>query len=439
MYAQIKNLLTTSACRQAISDLFATISQRFTLLFNAMHGLYYVLILLLLASPVSAQVVDSTARHLVIGNEQPQQDVIDVAHALLPRWKRIVPHQEMTLNTGGKFVWVIPQLGYTLQTSLLAQVLANVAFRQPEANVSLVIGTATYTLDKQMILSFTSQIWSKKNRFLWIGDWRVMHYPQNSYGLGVTNTLPTQKVNMDYQYLRVYQTVLKRFAPNFYAGLGYALDLHWDIVTKNAGLELVEPSTQGMVGRSVSSGLVARLLYDNRANLINATQGFYASLQYRPNLRLLGSDNTYQSLQIELKKFIRLSPHSENVLAFWSYNALTLSGISPYLDLPSTGWDTYGNTGRGFIQGRFRGNNLLYFETEYRFGLTRNRLLGGVVFANAQTVNEVRSGQFERVVPAAGAGLRLNMNKISRTNFCIDYAFGADGSQGLFFNLGEVF
>jgi hypothetical protein len=142
---------------------------------------------------------------------------------------------------------------------------------------------------------------------------------------------------------------------------------------------------------------------------------------------------------IEAKKFLRPSPHSDNVLAFWSYTALTPSGTSPYLDLPTTGWDTYTNTGRGFIQGRFRGRNLLYVETEYRFGITRNRLLGGVVFANAQTVSEPITGGFRRVVPAIGTGFRLNMNKISRTNLCIDYAFGADGSQGLFFNLGEVF
>jgi hypothetical protein len=107
----------------------------------------------------------------------------------------------------------------------------------------------------------------------------------------------------------------------------------------------------------------------------------------------------------------------------------------------------YGNTGRGFIQGRFRGKNLVYGEAEYRYGITRNRLLGGVVFANAQSVTEINytrgkgesDGGFERVVPALGAGLRLNLNKASRTNLAIDYAWGLDGSHGLALNLGEVF
>ncbi len=64
-----------------------------------------------------------------------------------------------------------------------------------------------------------------------------------------------------------------------------------------------------------------------------------------------------------LYPFSRSSP---NILALWSYNWLTLSGTPPYLMLPSTGWDKTFNTGRGYIQGRFRSNNMLDAEAEYR-------------------------------------------------------------------------
>ena len=36
-------------------------------------------------------------------------------------------------------------------------------------------------------------------------------------------------------------------------------------------------------------------------------------------------------------------------------------------------------------------------------------------------------------------GIRIKLNKYSRTNIAIDYGFGLGGSQGLFVNLGEVF
>ncbi len=402
-----------------------------------MSDLSPVLCLIMLAGPVAGQSADTT--------RQPthyQQDMADVAHQLLPRWKRIVAHDSAQLNNCNRFVAFLPQIGYTLQTNFLVQALVNVAFKRTGANVSSLIGTGTYTVNKQAILALTSSIWTPQNRLNWVGDWRLMHYPQSTFGLGIVNTTLNRETSMDYDYLRIYQKVLKQLRPNLYAGVGYALDLHWNIVSLNrANREVVQISRYryGVEGRSVSSGPVVSVQFDNRTNSINTTHGAFASVQYRPSFQFLGSDQNYESLLAEGRLYVPLSSRSENTLAFWSYNALTLNGNPPFLDLPSTGWDTYSNTGRGYVQGRFRGKNLVYLETEYRFGITRNRLLGGVVFANAQTVSEVTTNRFQQVAPAAGVGLRLKMNKVSRTNLAIDYAIGTGGSHGLFFNFGEVF
>jgi hypothetical protein len=107
--------------------------------------------------------------------------------------------------------------------------------------------------------------------------------------------------------------------------------------------------------------------------------------------------------------------------------------------LPSTGWDDFYNTGRGYIQGRYRGRNMVYLESEYRFGITKNGLLGGVVFANAESFSKVLSKQLDLIAPAYGAGLRIKLNKFSGANLCIDYGFGIEGSKGISVNLGEVF
>jgi outer membrane translocation and assembly module TamA len=127
------------------------------------------------------------------------------------------------------------------------------------------------------------------------------------------------------------------------------------------------------------------------------------------------------------------------LLALWSYNWLTFDANAPYLDMPSTGWDTYSNTGRGYIQSRFRGKNMLYFEAEYRFPILRNGFLSGVVFANAQSFTDYPSNRFTTIAPAAGGGLRFKLNKHSGANLCLDYALGLNGSNGLSVNIGEVF
>lgn len=370
-----------------------------------------------------------------------QQDIADV----LKRWFPRLPinlHDSATLQEGKRFLLILPQVGYTLQTRGLAAVLANAAFRNPHANMSSITGQLSYTQNNQIIFTANSMIWSANNRYLWTNDWRLMHYPQATYGLGMY-TSTDRVINMDYAYFRFYQSLLRRLAPNLYGGVGYHLDLHWNIESYARDRELSRISRYpfGVEGRSVSSGPTVQLLYDNRRNAINPMGGLYVNAVLRANEKFLGSDATYQSLLLEARKYIHLPGRSDNILAFWSYNALTLAGNPPFLDLPSTGWDNTGNLGRGFIQGRFRGKNLLYAETEYRFRITPDRLLGGVVFANAQTVTEPEqaSGKFEKVVPAVGGGLRLKMNKISRTNLSVDYGYGFDGSHGIFFNLGEVF
>ena len=66
-----------------------------------------------------------------------------------------------------------------------------------------------------------------------------------------------------------------------------------------------------------------------------------------------------------------------NVLAFWVVFQTNVTGTLPYLGLPAIGWDARNRTGRGYVQGRFRGTAEIYAEVEWRFRITDNGLLGG--------------------------------------------------------------
>ena len=169
--------------------------------------------------------------------------------------------------------------------------------------------------------------------------------------------------------------------------------------------------------------------------------GMYADLVLRSNQKFLGSTLNALQLITEFRKYWSLSNRNpEHVLAFWHLGTFALSGDVPYLDLPGTGTDLYNRSGRGYTIGRFKGPSYAYFETEYRFPISRNKLFSGVVFVNLQTASDgEKINLFDRMEPAAGGGLRVLFNKKSRTNICIDYAFGRYGSSGLFFGLNEVF
>jgi hypothetical protein len=153
----------------------------------------------------------------------------------------------------------------------------------------------------------------------------------------------------------------------------------------------------------------------------------------------LGSDANWQSLLLEFRGYTKFPSESRNIIAFWSYNWFTLGGTPPYLLLPSTAWDEYSNTGRGYIQSRFRSMNMIDQEAEYRFVISANGLFGGVIFANAESFSDITTGKYQVISPGAGLGIRIMLNKFSRTNLALDYAWGTMGSRGFFVNLGEVF
>jgi hypothetical protein len=46
---------------------------------------------------------------------------------------------------------------------------------------------------------------------------------------------------------------------------------------------------------------------------------------------------------------------------------------------------------------------------------------------------------FETWAPAVGAGLRLLLNKRSRTNLATDYAWGKGGARGFYLGIQEAF
>jgi len=116
-----------------------------------------------------------------------------------------------------------------------------------------------------------------------------------------------------------------------------------------------------------------------------------------------------------------------------------MQGNVPYLALPAIGWDTYNRSGRGFIQGRYRGLDMMYNEAEYRFPITKNGLLGGALFVNATNASSYDQKLFEKVAVGFGGGIRIQFDNRSRTNLGIDFGMGSDRSSGIYFNLQETF
>ncbi len=370
-----------------------------------------------------------------------QKDLPDYINLLLKK-KTEVKIDTAKKKSLGPFYSPFPYIGYTMVTGAVVGFTQNISFyshRSDDAKISSILINDVYSQYHQYINIVNSNLWLHNDKFNLEGDWRYYKFPTNTFGLGSKTSLNDADA-VDYSHLRIYETIMGKIAGNLTGGIGYNLDYHWNLKEINQSPDNITMLDKyGLKQTSTSSGFTINLQFDNRLNANNPSKGTYINFQLRNNLQAMGSNANWQSLVFDARYYIKTSEETGNVLAFWSYNWITVSGAPPYFDLPSTGMDTYNNTGRGYVESRFRGLDLAYAEAEYRFRLTKNGLLGGVVFANASTVSEWPGDEYEKINPGTGFGLRIKMNKQSNSNLCVDYGIGTGGSRGFSFNLNEVF
>jgi len=308
------------------------------------------------------------------------------------------------------------------------------------------LSTATFApywnFGSQFGLPLRANIWLDKNKGLIDGDIRFLFYPQYTWGLG-NGKNESQKLLVHYTYLRTYLTAYKSILPYLYLGIGFSMDYHIHISSPDSSLAIYSGYSYGTGEGSNSISLSPNInfLFDER-NTRSKTMPFsYLHFIYRQNLvKNIGISSNWSSMYIDIRRYLPLGRKSskQNLLAFRSFFWNVFGRSTPYLDLPSLGWDPYERSGRGIEQNRYRGKALWYFESEYRKDLTDNGLLGFVVFANINSALVPESGNFETFHPAFGAGLRFKISKITHTNLAVDYALSQTYS-GFWLALGEAF
>jgi len=262
---------------------------------------------------------------------------------------------------------------------------------------------------------------------------------------------------MEYNLIRFHETVMKRIGDGrFFVGLGYHLDYHYDIKDNLLDLDTNPPVITSHYAYSINYGFDPKRyflssislngLYDSRDNPVFPTSGRYAYIFLRMNPEFLGSTRNSTLLWLEYRDYFNLSKkRPRHLIGIWTYGNFVTSGHVPYMDLPAVGWDQFGKSGRAYTQGRFRGEDLIYFETEYRFPIPIIKkypdLLGGVAFVNATTATnrDADIDLFDYLDPGYGIGLRVMVVKKSKACITLDYAWGKYGAQGFWFGMNETF
>lgn len=246
-------------------------------------------------------------------------------------------------------------------------------------------------------------------------------------------------------YFNVREKVYKEIQKNLFVGVGASFDVRRDIEDKNStGLTpySIYNDRHGFNNEGYSAnGLLFNVQYTTRDNQNRAYKGLYLDAGFRVNQSWMGSTKNAVQFTTDFRKYFSLSTSNpEHVIAFWNWGSYLISGNIPFLELPGTAKDGTFRSGRGYVSQYYKGTQYNYSEAEYRFPITRNKFLSGVAFFNVQTANdEAGTKIFQVWQPGGGGGLRVLFNKATRTNLCLDYAWGKNGQRGFFLGLNEAF
>ncbi|UXX79139.1 outer membrane protein assembly factor [Reichenbachiella carrageenanivorans] len=337
--------------------------------------------------------------------------------------------------------------------------------------ISSALAGLAFTTLNQTVFTIKSTAYTENNNIILMGDWRFLNSSQPTWGLG-TGPQSAKLVSngfefndgisegidgaqmMEYKFIRFYQTALKKVNEGFYAGIGIHFDRFYDVNDQlldvaNGDITSYYAYNEAYGFDNESTTLVGLSLngiYDTRDNQNNPYKGRYAYASFKMNPAFIGSEKSSTTLWLEYRDYFSLTPDNhKNILAFWTWGNFSTSGDLPYLLLPAIGYDQFAKSGRPYAQGRFRGQNMVYAETEFRrhvWGTDKNPdLIGMIAYFNITTAsasdNDIKL--FGEINKGYGLGVRINISKKARTNLGVDYGWGDYGTQGVYIRLNETF
>jgi hypothetical protein len=374
---------------------------------------------------------------------ESQRDVGDLINGILdkpPNTTPITPEQTAEFR-----VLFLPAFSVAPTTGLLLGISTTASFgigTAPGTEMSVIRTSVFYTSKSQFGLQSFGAVYAHDNQLTLQADWRYLITSQPTYGLG--SVQPTANLsNMNFDLLRFKQVIMKEMFPGgWYLGGGYDYDGYLRIDDKGDTAGNVTPFLAYNHGQpviqTVATGPEIAGLHDSRDNPINPLAGRYTSINIGGYPTFLGSSSDWATLVIDHREYLHPATWWPGILAVRNYDWLTV-GRAPYMELPSIGWDRDQTLGRGYPQGRLRGNQMLYLEGEERAPLTPNGLLGLTLFFNVSAFSNPATNQFKTLNTAGGVGLRLKFDKATDNNVRFDFGWGRSGSHGVYLGLGEAF
>jgi len=348
--------------------------------------------------------------------------------------------------------FVLPVLGYSQEKGLeigaamLYSFYTDTRRPSPLTRNSTINLIPSLTTENQYKIDLKADIWTRNNAWHFKTQLRYHDYPIYFYGIGDTTHKADQSLLNNQRY-KVQLEGERRIGGHFYAGLSllYQHDTYSSGDSKGVypGMHLVAKEG-GHVTFIGATGI-----FDNRDNQNYTTRGTWLRLNVSVAPPFL-STSALAKYEVQGRHFIPLSRKSTLGLnaAFTSVQGDEI----PFYLLPEMGNDLLM---RGYYTGRYRGQNYLAMQAEYRYFLDpkipiniwfihMQPKFALAAFAGAGTVYANSYFALSRFKPNYGVGARWFYDENARLTIRIDYGWGEKKpgeprQSGFYLSLAEAF
>ncbi len=286
----------------------------------------------------------------------------------------------------------------------------------------------TYTLLMQFAAGVTANLFLREKIKI-TGIIECSKYPGYFWGVG-----PDTKDEAKEKYTPVSfvtkESILYNVLKNLY--IGPTVTFFYSKITEkeNDGLLALDYIPGSRKARSVGAGL--NINWDSTDSSFYPRRGLFIDIKENFFLKTLGSSYNYSKLEFDLRYFIQI--HNDHVIGFQCLSQLS-QGTVPLHNLSELGGYTIM---RGYLRGRYRDKNYAALQTEYRYPLFWR--MGGTLFGSIGTVaSGLEKFNSKYIKKAAGAGLRLNIDKTQHINARLDAGINEKSVVNLYFLVKEAF
>lgn len=340
--------------------------------------------------------------------------------------------QESDTSDASGISWFpIPFAFYTPETKLAFGAMVITSFKlsnQIDNRPSTVTALAFYTLNNQYEFSLSPEIYFNNDKHLAASELNYAKIIDKYYGIG-NDTEEIAEPNYEARNSLIFLKFQTEILPDLRLGIIYELR-NFDVVDARGNPYLLSGTVPGGEG-GVTSGVGVVLTYDTRNNIFYPANGGYYEIATAVFSDNIGSDYNYTKTLINLRKYLEIN--SNQILAVqFLYNFVT--GSTPFYDMALLGGD---EIMRGYFRGRYRDNNYLAAQLEYRIRVWWR--FGLVAFIGSGDVaDKISNFEISKFKYSFGAGLRFRIDETELWDLRVDVGFGKD-SNGFYFQYNQAF